>query len=50
MVLMPVLKASFEEVENLPNTIRGTGGFGSTGKWKRIWIINLSLNIHDKLF
>ncbi len=32
MVLMPVLKASFEEVENLPNTIRGTGGFGSTGK------------------
>jgi len=50
MVLMPVLKASFEEVENLPNTIRGTGGFGSTGKWKRIWIINLSLNIQDKLF
>ena len=36
MVLMPVLKASFEEVENLPNTIRGTGGFGSTGKWRRI--------------
>ena len=32
MVLMPVLKASFEEVEDLPNTIRGTGGFGSTGK------------------
>ena len=32
MVLMPVLKATFEEVENLPNTIRGTGGFGSTGK------------------
>ena len=50
MVLMPVLKASFEEVENLPNTIRGTGGFGSTGKWKRIWIINLYLNIQDKLF
>ena len=32
MVLMPVLKASFEEVEDLSNTIRGTGGFGSTGK------------------
>ena len=32
MVLMPVLKASFEEVENLPETIRGSGGFGSTGK------------------
>ena len=25
MVLMPVLKASFEEVENLPETIRGSG-------------------------
>ena len=32
MVLMPVLKASFEEVENLPETIRGSRGFGSTGK------------------
>ena len=32
MVLMPVIKASFEEVEHLPETIRGEGGFGSTGK------------------
>ena len=32
MVLMPVLKVEFEEVKELPNTIRGTGGFGSTGK------------------
>ena len=32
MVLMPIIKASFEEVENLPKTIRGEGGFGSTGK------------------
>ena len=32
MVLMPVIKAIFEEVENLPETIRGEGGFGSTGK------------------
>ena len=32
MVLMPVLKASFEEVDELPDTIRGSGGFGSTGK------------------
>ena len=32
MVLMPIIKASFEEVENLPETIRGEGGFGSTGK------------------
>ena len=32
MILMPVLKAEFEEVEVLPKTIRGSGGFGSTGK------------------
>ena len=32
MVLVPIIKASFEEVENLPETIRGEGGFGSTGK------------------
>tara|TARA_B100000700_G_C14535127_1_gene619361 strand:- start:179 stop:616 length:438 start_codon:yes stop_codon:yes gene_type:complete len=32
MVLVPVIKATFEEVENLPKTIRGEGGFGSTGK------------------
>ena len=32
MVLVPVHKINFEEVENLPNTIRGKGGFGSTGK------------------
>ena len=33
MILMPVLKIEFEEVEDLPETIRGSGGFGSTGKW-----------------
>ena len=32
MILMPVLKIEFEEVEDLPETIRGSGGFGSTGK------------------
>ena len=32
MVLMPVLKIDFEEVDDLPNTLRGSGGFGSTGK------------------
>ena len=32
MILMPVLKAKFEEVEGLPKTLRGSGGFGSTGK------------------
>ena len=34
MVLMPVLKIDFEEVNDLPDSIRGSGGFGSTGKWK----------------
>ena len=36
MILMPVLKVDFEEVVDLPKTIRGSGGFGSTGKWKII--------------
>lgn len=34
IVLMPVLKIDFEEVDNLPDTLRGSGGFGSTGKWR----------------
>ena len=33
MVLSPVMKVEFEEASNLPETIRGKGGFGSTGKW-----------------
>ena len=33
MVLVPVIKATFEEVNDLPETIRVEGGFGSTGKW-----------------
>ncbi len=32
MILMPILKVDFEEVDNLPVTLRGSGGFGSTGK------------------
>ena len=32
MVLCPVAKAKIKEVKNLPKTIRGKGGFGSTGK------------------
>ncbi|WP_424134752.1 dUTP diphosphatase [Roseomonas chloroacetimidivorans] len=30
-VLAPVTRAAFEEVQELPETLRGTGGFGSTG-------------------
>ncbi len=32
MILTPVNKMDLEEVENLPETLRGKGGFGSTGK------------------
>ena len=32
MVLVPILKMEFEEVDSLPDTVRGQGGFGSTGK------------------
>jgi len=32
IILMPIIKAEFEEVEDLPKTLRGSGGFGSTGK------------------
>ena len=32
MILTPVLKMELEEVNNLPKSIRGEGGFGSTGK------------------
>ena len=32
LVVMPFLEIDFEEVENLSETERGEGGFGSTGK------------------
>ena len=32
MILTPVVKMELEEANNLPETIRGEGGFGSTGK------------------
>ena len=32
MVLAPVFKMELEETNNLPKTLRGKGGFGSTGK------------------
>ena len=33
MVLTPVVKMELEETNDLPETVRGIGGFGSTGKW-----------------
>ena len=32
MVLTPINKMELEETNELPETIRGEGGFGSTGK------------------
>lgn len=32
MVIVPYFKANFEEVTTLSSTVRGEGGFGSTGK------------------
>ena len=32
MILAPVIKMELQEIDELPTTIRGEGGFGSTGK------------------
>ncbi|PIN94394.1 dUTP diphosphatase [Candidatus Pacearchaeota archaeon CG10_big_fil_rev_8_21_14_0_10_31_9] len=34
MLIQPVHSCEIEEVQELSKTQRGTGGFGSTGKWK----------------
>ena len=34
MILTPVVKMKLQETDELPETLRGEGGFGSTGKWK----------------
>lgn len=36
LVLAPVTRASWEEVEELDDTARGSGGFGSTGGHRRL--------------
>ena len=32
MILTPIVKMELEETDNLPDTLRGQSGFGSTGK------------------
>ena len=32
MIVCPIVKVKLKEVKNLPKTIRGKGGFGSTGQ------------------
>ena len=36
MVLTPIAKMELEEANELPESMRGEGGFGSTGKWKTV--------------
>ena len=36
MVLTPIIKMELEETNELPESIRNEGGFGSTGKWKTV--------------
>ena len=36
MILTPVIKMDLDETNELPESIRGAGGFGSTGKWVKI--------------
>ena len=33
IILAPVIKIDLEQTNDLPETIRGDSGFGSTGKW-----------------
>ena len=35
MILTPVIKMELQEVDILPETLRGRDGFGSTGKWAK---------------
>ncbi len=36
MILTPIIKMDLEETDDLPDTVRGEAGFGSTGKWAKI--------------
>ena len=36
MILTPIIKIELEEINELPESVRGEGGFGSTGKWKTV--------------
>ena len=48
MILTPVIKMKLEEADELPETIRGEGGFGSTGKWVAGSIKKKSKDFQDK--
>ena len=48
MILTPVVKMELEENDKLPETIRGEGGFGSTGKWATDLIKKKLRDFQDK--
>lgn len=45
LIIAPVSRASFTKVESLDETVRGTGGFGSTGKLPRLPSL-VGVNVH----
>ena len=47
MVLTPIIKMDLDEANELPETVRGKGGFGSTGKWKKFWTNHKLKDIPD---
>ena len=47
MILTPVIKMELQETNELPETIRGESGFGSTGKWAKISIKKKLKNFLD---
>lgn len=51
LVIMPYLQVDFEEVNELSDTVRGEGGFGSTGKawlWKKKFQFIKNRTLHLK--
>ena len=48
MILTPVIKMQLEETKELPQTVRGKDGLGSTGKWATHLIKKKSKDFQDK--
>ena len=48
MVLMPVLKVDFNEVDELPETYRGSGEYWYTDKWRMLLMVVILKGIQDK--
>ena len=48
MILTPVIKMELQETSDLPESLRGEGGFGSTGKWVQRLTKKKLKNFQDK--